>query len=132
MFHRVLSVALVILLGLPTAGFAVLYTCAMDGLTRMSNCEEHRSPPAMARSAHAAGHGDCARADPAPGECCDMHTVDASYDVVPTFELPSPAGLVSLVEAVGDASSYAPYATRVVAPKWRGPPLYERLSSYLI
>lgn len=139
--RRVQSLLLVFVLCLPATSLAVLYTCTMDGLTRMSNCEEHG--PAMMPTAEQAGHdahgasAECemakAPAAATDGPCCEIHVVTASLETAPALEVPSPSRLVVYLEATNDGQQRTSgFAGSVETPPWRGPPLYERFASFLI
>ncbi|MDG2306958.1 MAG: hypothetical protein P8R42_20385 [Candidatus Binatia bacterium] len=132
MLRRLLSAVLLLLLCLPATSLAVLYTCTMDGLTRMSDCEEHAE---LMRS-HEAGQGErhgCEQAARIPERCCDVRVVTASLEMAPGSEVPSPVGpVVYLARANDVARAPVGFSGSVDAPPWRGPPLYTRFASYLI
>ncbi len=135
MLRRILSTVLLLLLCLPATSLAVLYTCAMDGLTRMSNCDEHaehraRVQRSVARPvAQAGGHG-CAAV---PETCCESRVVTASLETAPSNEIPTPSAAVGYVASVADAGfASGGVGSSLDAPRWRGPPLYARFASYLI
>jgi hypothetical protein len=132
MARRILSAALLLLLCTPVSSLAVLYTCAMDGLTRMAECDEHEE--VRTRSAHHGGaHGGCEQATNVPDACCEIHVVSAAYDAT---SVPADGSTVLRVVALrpADGADLAPRsaARRIEAPVWRSPPVYERLHSYLI
>ncbi len=135
MLRRILSVVLLSLLCLPATSLAVLYTCAMDGLTRMSNCDEHAEHRVAATAdavEHGAGHG-CGQPAAAPATCCDIHVVTASLETPPIrrVEVPSGSGVYVVSLEMSRLASRG-FTGPVDAPPWRGPPLYVRLASYLI
>ena len=132
MVRRLLSAVLLLLLCLPATSLAVLYTCTMDGLTRMSDCEEHAGLMRSHEAEQGEAHG-CEMAERLPERCCEIRVVTASVETAPASEVPSSAGPVVYLARTGDVTrAPAGFVGSVDAPPWRGPPLYARFASYLI
>lgn len=135
MLRRIQSLVLALVLCLPATSLAVLYTCTMDGLTRMANCEDHPPAATMHHAEHgaASGEGGCERVAPKADGCCEIRVVTASLETAPLQEMPSPVGPVVYVSSEADVSDLGSGFSGVVdAPPWRGPPLYQRFASFLI
>jgi len=131
MLRRTLTAVLVLSLCLPAMSLAVLYTCTMDGLTRMSLCEEHAATaPRIAGAGE--GHG-CAQTGVVPETCCEKRVVTASLESTSSIELSAPSGpVVSVASADASPRPSRSLARRAERPPGLGPPLYERFASYLI
>jgi len=135
MIRRIQSLVLALVLCLPATSLAVLYTCTMDGLTRMANCEDHPPAATLHHDGHGAagGAGGCERLAPQADGCCEIRVVTESLETAPLQELPSPVGPVVYVSSpAGSADQGGGFSRAVDAPPWRGPPLYQLFASFLI
>lgn len=121
---RLRYVLLLVLFAVPSSASTVLYTCMLDGLTRISCCCEE-------------GHHDpCCPSSHADGGCCDAQVLPDAPEQASLqahTELPTP-GLHWLSASVIalDLPAHSQPLAWLRPPPRHGPPLFIEKSSYLL